>query len=165
MADPLIPTSAADIIEKVGLTIATIVGLVYVLKWLSQMHLKALNDRITTLERVTREKDALLERVTREKDALIEKREATITEVQRAHMDSVITHAHDLKALVMQLLANDKANRDFLREHQVVVVGLFERLGSRPCQMPDYQPHTHTPPPKPVLPEVPSTDRIPGGRA
>jgi hypothetical protein len=153
MADPLIPTSAGDIVEKVGLTIATIIGLVYVLKWLSQMHLKALNDRITTLERVTREKEAI-----------IEKREAKIEECQRAHMDSVITYAHDLKSLVMQLLANDKANREFLREHQVVVVGLFERLGSRPCQMPDYQPHAH-PTPKPDLPQVPATDRIPGGRA
>jgi hypothetical protein len=155
MADPLIPSSAADLVEKIGLTIATIIGLVYVLKWLSQMHLKALNDRITTLERVTREKEAI-----------IEKREARIEAMQREHMDSVITYAHDLKSLVMQLLANDKANRDFLREHQVVVVGLFERLGNRPCQLPDYQPHPQqTKTPKPDLPKVPETDRIQGGRA
>lgn len=134
--------------EKVGLTIATIIGLVYVLKWLSQMHLKALNDRITTLERVTKEKDAL-----------IEKRESKIEDVQRAHMDSVITYAHDLKSLVIQLLANDKANREFMREHQIVVVNLFERLGNRPCLLPDYQPHPHRTP-RPELPKVPETDRV-----
>lgn len=152
MADPLIPASAADIVEKIGLTIATIIGLVYVLKWLSQMHLKALNDRITTLEGVTKEKDAI-----------IAKREEKIDQQQREHMATVITHAHDMKSLVMQLLANDKANRDFMREHQQVVVGLFERLGSRPCMLPDYQPHPqHQPTPRPDLPKVPETDRTTG---
>lgn len=152
MADPLVPTSASDIVEKVGLTIATIIGLVYVLKWLSQTHLKALNDRITALEQVTREKDAI-----------IATREEKIEAVQREHMATVVSHAHDMKALAVQLLANDKANRDFLREHQQVVVGLFERLGSRPCLMSEYQPHPqHQPTPKPELPKIPETDRTTG---
>lgn len=154
MADPLIPASTGDIVEKVGLAIATIIGLVYVLKWLSQAHLAALNGRITTLE------GELVK-----KDALIAAREQKIDQQQQDHMATVITHAHDMKSLVMQLLANDKANRDFMREHHQVVIGLFDKLGSRPCMLPDYQPHAQSYPPvqpRPNLPSVPETDSTVG---
>lgn len=137
MADPLLSTPAADIIEKVGLTIATIVGLVYVLKWLSQAHLKALNDRITTLEaEITR------------RDALIAEREARIYAMHQAQLAAAITNAHDMKSIAMQLMANDKANRDVQRV-------LIEKLNTRPCMIEDYKPHP-TPPPAPA----PETDRI-----
>jgi hypothetical protein len=162
MADPLIAPGLIDIVEKVGVTLATILGLVYVLRWLSQMHLKALNERITTLERVVKERDAIIAR-----------REEKIDSQQREHMATVISNAQDMKALVVQLLANDKANRDFMREHQQVVVGMFDRLGMRPCMIDNFAPHPAPPvappavpatrqhrTPRPDLPEVPGSDRI-----
>lgn len=146
MADPIL--NYGDMIEKIGLALATIVGLVLVLKWLSQLHLKALTDRITTLEQVVKEKDAL-----------IEKREQKIDDLQGQILAATIGHAHDLKALVLQMLANDKENREFLRAHQAVVLQLVEKVGSRACMVEDYRPH---PTPKPELPQVPSTERTTG---
>jgi hypothetical protein len=143
MADPIL--NYGDLIEKVGLALATIVGLVLVLKWLSQLHLKALTDRIATLEIVVKEKDAL-----------IEKREKRIDDLQSQILSATISHAHDIKALVLQLLDNDKANREFLRAHQAIVIKLVEQVSIRPCMAEDYRPH---PAAKPDLPPVPATDR------
>ena len=157
MTDPLIPSSAAEIIEKVGLALATILGLVYVLRWLSQMHLLALNGRITTLESV------------------VAKRDSQIEAAQLLLHTQSEQHAHEMKDIAVRLATEIKENRAFNREQHVVFVRLLDRMDARPCLMHGYEPH---PTPKPEfhakgdprisssseLPQVP-TDRIPVGSA
>lgn len=115
MSDPLIHPSTTDIIEKVGLTIAAIIGLVYVLKWLSQTHLKALNDRITTLEVIIKERDGI-----------IAARDRRIEELHAQHLDATIRYGHDMKAVAMMLMDNDKANRSVMRS-------ILEAMDRHPC--------------------------------
>jgi hypothetical protein len=131
-----------SVIEKVGLAIATILGLVYVLRWLSQAHLLALNSRITTLESV------------------VAKRDNQIEAAQLQINMQANQHAHEMKDIAVRLATEIKENRAFNREQHAVLVRLLDKLDSRPCMIAEYHPH---PTPKPAthqdLPQPP-TDRL-----
>ncbi len=109
----------SEIVEKVGMSVATIIGLVLVLKWVSQAYQKELLGRIANLENELKSRDAKID----EREKLI-----------LARTDS---YAHDMKSIAMQLIANDKANRELLRDYYGAICGLSDRLDRRKCQIED----------------------------
>ena len=134
------------IIEKFGIAVASILGLLYVLRWLSQAHLKALNERINTLEMVYAE----------------EKRDKA--RIQAEYMDRMEAHAaieRDMAAKMARVLVDNSANA---RATHDVLVRLLDRLDTRPCLLPDYEPHEHRMQHKTrssaELPAPPKTDRM-----
>ena len=135
-------TALPELVEKIGLALATICGLVLALRWLSQQHLKALNTRITTLEAVIKQRDAQLD----QRDKVIAELNVKIDGMHKERLSAAIGYAHDMKSIAMQLMENDRLNREVQR-------ALMTRLDSRPCLLdpkhPDYPPH----------PEIPETER------
>lgn len=149
-----------DSIKEVGTGLCAILVLVFSLRWLALKHSATLDARVRLLEKLLAEKD---ERE-REYQAKIEKlndRLIAVTEV----------HAHDMQALAMKILADNKENRQFMRDMHTVMSSLVTEnaqsnrlLRERPCLLPternpDYPLGSLTP--VPVLPKVPETDRNP----
>jgi hypothetical protein len=131
-------------VETVGYTLAAILGLLYILRWLSNIHLQALNGRITTLEGV------------------VLKRDEQIETAQALILTQATQHAHEMKDIAIRLANEIRDNRAFGREQHAVLVRLLDKLDQRPCMAADYQPH---PSPKhgtsAELPQPP-TDRTTG---
>lgn len=146
MADGVTPFSFGDLAERVGMALAVITGLVMVLKWLTQLHLASMNERMQTLEGVIKERDSI-----------IAKRDEKIEALQTQLLAVVTSHGHDMQSLVTQLLGNDRANRDCLR----AMIERLDTMNQRPCHALEHLPHPqHTPTPPPR--QVPITDRTPG---
>jgi len=150
MTDPLNPFSIGEFIEKAGITVASIIGLLYVLRWLSYAHLAALNGRITTLEGVVKERDAL-----------IADRDKKIEELHNQMIARMETHAHDMQGIAVRMIQESAENRKFQREiHSSTLEIISDFRQSRKCMAADYHPTDKKTPPE--LPSVPETDRTTG---
>lgn len=151
MADPITSSETllgfGKAVETVGYALAAILGLLYVLRWLSNTHLKALNDRQTTLE------------------AVVAKRDAQIEAAQASMLIQAERHAHEMKDVAIRLANEIRDNRAFNREQHAVLVRMLDKLDRRPCMLADYEPHQHHSKPDPrvtssaELPQPP-TDRV-----
>lgn len=151
------PSSAFTVIEKVGYYIAALLGLLYVLRWLSKTHLLALNSRIATLERVTKEKEAV-----------IEKRNDQLDVAHKAMLAQAEAHARVSHEQTMAVLQEMAATRRAAIQSHAVLSRLLDSLAERPCQHADhYHPHPTPAPTASDLPRPPNeqTTSIIGGRA
>lgn len=143
-----------DFIEKAGITVASIVGLLYVLRWLSNAHLAALNGRIDALETAQREKDQAIA----DRDRKIEKMHERLVAVMEVH-------AHDMQGIAIRMINESTENRKFQRDIHAVTVQVIEGFkAARPCMVPEYHPHNTPLPVKTDIPSVPKTDTIPGSK-
>lgn len=151
MPDPLNPNAIGELIEKAGITVASVVGLIVVVKWLSQVHLKALNDRITALESALKEKDQAIA----ERDKKIEKLHERMISIMEVH-------AHDMQSVALRMINESVENRKFQREiHEATVKTIEAFRAARPCLIPEYHPHP-TPHPEIQVPAVPITEKTTG---
>jgi hypothetical protein len=150
MPDSISPSVAGEFIEKAGITVASIVGLLYVLRWLSYAHLAALNGRITTLEGVVKERDAL-----------IAERDKKIEELHGQMIARMETHAHDMQGIAVRMIHESSENRKFQRDIHTATMAVIEDLRTiRKGAAADYTPTDR--PTIPQLPSVPETDRTTG---
>jgi deoxyribodipyrimidine photolyase len=158
MADPSIIESSIPLIEKVGYAIAAILGLLYVLRWLSKAHLLALNSRISTLEKVVTQKDAA-----------IQERDRQINEAHAAMLKQAEQHAHVMHEQCMAIQQEMSSSRRAAHQNHAVMTRLIDAITTRPCQKENYEPHHH-PAPHPTEKDLPvpadkQTTAIIGGRA
>jgi hypothetical protein len=150
MSDPLSPSFIGEFIEKAGITVASIIGLLYVVRWLSFAHLAALTGRIVTLEGVVKERDAL-----------IADRDKKIEELHQQMIARMETHAHDMQGIAIRMITESAENRKFQREiHAATLDIISDFRNARKCMVPDYAPTDKPTPPQ--LPIVPQTDRTTG---
>ena len=108
MSDLPTELDPAALVQKVGLAVAAIFGLVWVIRWLAQAHLAALNDRLGVLERLNSEYKA-------------ENRGLTETLLKRTdqHNQTVIDIADKMTTA--------------MRENASALKGLVRAFNARPC--------------------------------
>lgn len=147
LADPSITDVALGVVGKVGYTVASILGLLYVLKWLSGIHLQALKDRIIALEGELKHRD---ERIAAG--------QGEISALHREMLDRSEAHAKVLHDLALKVITAIEKQAAYTKQ-------LAHALDDRPCP---FNPNAGSPPtsplqhrtPLPVPPAV-SSDRIP----
>ena len=140
MADPSIMDFGLSAIEKAGIAVVTILGLLGILKWLSQTHLKALNVRLDVLEKVVKARDEI-----------IATRDAQLNAAHKAMLDRADKHSaamHEMASLVMAEMA---ATRRASVQAHAVISRLLDALAVRPC-LKDPQ---HHPTPVPSAKDMP----------
>jgi L-2-hydroxyglutarate oxidase LhgO len=127
MSDLNTITSIGAIIEKVGITVASVLGLLVVVKWLSQVHLKALNDRIELLENLNT------------------KREIEITEARKQIIERTDSHSKIVQELVTQVMLELRESRRAAVQTNQVMTRLIDTVLSKPCVAAELHPHDHRP--------------------
>lgn len=147
MADPSIIDLVAAGIEKLGLAVATVIGLVIVLKWLSQAHLAALNSRITALEAVVVRRDEELR-------------------TANEHLLTVQTEAaQEAAKLANTVVSEIRASRQEYRQFHLVLARLLDYMEEQTPAVATAAPR-HRPPSSTDLPPLRddvSTERITRG--
>jgi uncharacterized coiled-coil protein SlyX len=141
-----------DAVDKVGVTFVVAIGLAWVVKWLFQAHLKALNSRIDTLEKV------------------IAKRDEQIEAMNQERLETTQDFGRKAEVLARTVADEMRESRRERQAHRVVLARLIDTITVRPCMQEPAAPprppralEVRRPPSSDELPPAPSdapTDRI-----
>ena len=115
IADPGLADVALGVIGKVGYTVASILGLLYVLKWLSGIHLQALKDRILALEGELKRRDEI-----------IAAHEKEVRELHKVMLEKSEAHAKVLHDLALKVITAIEKQAAYTKQ-------LAHALEDRPC--------------------------------
>ncbi len=131
-----------EAVDRVGVTFVVAIGLAWVVKWLFLAHIKALNSRIDTLEKV------------------IAKRDEQIEAMNAERLETTQDFGRKAEVLARTVADEMRESRRERQAHRVVIARLIDTITVRPCMVESNQQNPR-PPRALEVRRPPSSDELP----